>query len=91
VSTAFINELPAHFFDVPVLWIHGHTHTSFDYRVGNCRVLCNPRGYQAAGRPLPENAAFNPGLVVQVEPAQVVKSSGCQTPGSFKEQEHGQT
>lgn len=66
VSTAFMSELPAHFFDVPVLWIHGHTHTSFDYRVGQCRVLCNPRGYQAAGRPMPENAAFNPGLVVQV-------------------------
>jgi Calcineurin-like phosphoesterase len=66
VSTAFINELPAHFFDVPVLWVHGHTHTSFDYRVGNCRVLCNPRGYQAAGRAVPENLAFDPGLVVHL-------------------------
>jgi len=27
------------------LWIHGHTHTSFDYRVRGTRVLCNPRGY----------------------------------------------
>jgi hypothetical protein len=66
VSTAFISELPAHFFEVPVVWIHGHTHTSFDYRAGACRVLCNPRGYQSAGRPLPENEAFNPRLVVQV-------------------------
>jgi len=65
-STAFINELPAHFFEVPVLWIHGHTHTSFDYRVGPCRVLCNPRGYHAPGRQMPENANFNPGLVVPV-------------------------
>jgi 3',5'-cyclic AMP phosphodiesterase CpdA len=66
VSTAFISELPAHFFEVPVLWIHGHTHTSFDYRAGACRVLCNPRGYHSRGRPLPENKSFNPGLVVQV-------------------------
>jgi hypothetical protein len=66
VSSAFINELPAHFFNVPVLWVHGHTHTSFDYRVGNCRVLCNPRGYQAAGRAWPENRAFDPGCVVSV-------------------------
>lgn len=29
----------------PDLWVHGHTHTSMDYRVGNTRVLCNPRGY----------------------------------------------
>ncbi|WP_436316973.1 hypothetical protein [Variovorax sp. LjRoot84] len=45
VSGAFVIELPEAFFDVPVLWVHGHTHQSFDYRVGSCRVLCNPRGY----------------------------------------------
>lgn len=28
-----------------VTWVHGHTHNSFDYMVGTCRVLCNPRGY----------------------------------------------
>jgi predicted phosphodiesterase len=66
VSTAFISELPQRFFDVPVLWIHGHTHTSFDYRVGGCRVLCNPRGYQTGRMVLPENTRFNPGLVVEV-------------------------
>jgi hypothetical protein len=27
-------------------WIHGHTHDSFDYMLGDCRVLCNPRGYE---------------------------------------------
>jgi predicted phosphodiesterase len=26
-------------------WIHGHMHESFDYRLGKCRVVCNPRGY----------------------------------------------
>lgn len=26
-------------------WVHGHTHTPFDYPIGNCRVICNPRGY----------------------------------------------
>lgn len=29
----------------PHCWIHGHTHESFDYRLGRTRVLCNPRGY----------------------------------------------
>lgn len=66
-STAFINELPASFFEVPVLWMHGHTHTSFDYRVGNCRVLCNPRGYQLARMALPENTAFDAGFVVEID------------------------
>jgi predicted phosphodiesterase len=27
------------------LWTHGHTHDDFDYMVGDCRVVCNPRGY----------------------------------------------
>jgi predicted phosphodiesterase len=27
------------------LWTHGHTHELFDYMVGDCRVVCNPRGY----------------------------------------------
>jgi predicted phosphodiesterase len=27
------------------VWVHGHTHNSFDYTVGTTRVICNPRGY----------------------------------------------
>lgn len=27
------------------LWTHGHTHEDFDYMLGSCRVVCNPRGY----------------------------------------------
>ena len=27
------------------LWTHGHTHEDFDYMIGSCRVVCNPRGY----------------------------------------------
>ena len=26
-------------------WVHGHVHSNFDYQIGDCRVLCNPRGY----------------------------------------------
>lgn len=29
----------------PALWVHGHVHDSFDYNVGRCRVVANPRGY----------------------------------------------
>ena len=44
-------------------WFHGHTHDSFDYMVGDCRVIANPRGYarkytsDRAGEP--ENKSFN--------------------------------
>ena len=27
------------------LWTHGHTHDTFDYMIGSCRIVCNPRGY----------------------------------------------
>ncbi len=27
------------------VWVHGHTHDAFDYELGGCRVVCNPRGY----------------------------------------------
>ncbi|SCK38082.1 Predicted phosphohydrolases [Variovorax sp. HW608] len=67
VSGAFVSELRDHFFEVPVLWVHGHTHTSFDYKVDNCRVVCNPRGYMLGrSRASNENEGFNPALVVEV-------------------------
>jgi len=44
----------------PDLWIHGHTHDSFDYRVGETRIVCNPRGY---GK---ENLRFVPELVIEL-------------------------
>ena len=27
------------------LWFHGHTHTPFNYWIGDTHVICNPRGY----------------------------------------------
>jgi Icc-related predicted phosphoesterase len=47
------------------LWIHGHTHDSFDYTVNGARVLCNPRGYAKDG--VNENAAFDARLTVEVD------------------------
>ncbi|RYY55200.1 MAG: metallophosphoesterase [Comamonadaceae bacterium] len=46
------------------LWVHGHTHDSFDYDAEGTRVLCNPRGYTRDG--VLENARFDPALVVEV-------------------------
>ncbi|MDN4576412.1 metallophosphoesterase [Pandoraea cepalis] len=65
VNPAFISDLTS-FVEASdaALWIHGHTHDSFDYRVGATRVLCNPRGYCFEGRV--ENAAFDPTLTVRV-------------------------
>lgn len=47
------------------LWIHGHTHDSFDYVLHGARVVCNPRGYAKDG--VNENPRFNPDFIVEVD------------------------
>ena len=45
VSAAFASNLDDFILEhQPRLWIHGHTHESFDYKIGKTRVVCNPRG-----------------------------------------------
>ena len=46
------------------LWIHGHTHDSFDYVLNGTRVVCNPRGYAVGG--VNENWRFDPDFIVDV-------------------------
>jgi predicted phosphodiesterase len=44
------------------LWIHGHVHQRLDYRVGETRLVCNPRG-DVSRRAVQD---FDPGLVIEV-------------------------
>ncbi len=61
VTAAFSSNLePLILKGAPALWVHGHTHTSFDYVVGTTRIVCNPKGYGH------ENREFDPLLVVEV-------------------------
>ncbi|MEM5435448.1 metallophosphoesterase [Paraburkholderia diazotrophica] len=45
VSAGFVNHLPSLVRAPVALWVHGHTHTAFDYVENGTRVVCNPRGY----------------------------------------------
>lgn len=45
----------------PKLWIHGHTHTTRDYKIGPTRVVCNPLGYP--GEPV---RGFDEALVIDI-------------------------
>ena len=47
------------------LWIHGHTHDSFDYMLNGTRVVCNPRGYAKNG--VNENPLFDPNLAIEID------------------------
>ncbi|MGB7478767.1 MAG: metallophosphoesterase [Burkholderiaceae bacterium] len=65
VNPAFVSDLAPQLLRwQPRLWIHGHVHDSCDYRIGDTRVLCNPRGYARGGTP--ENPLFDPQLVVEI-------------------------
>lgn len=45
----------------PDFWFHGHVHNSFDYKVGECRVVCNPRGYSGE-----RNERFEPAKLIEL-------------------------
>lgn len=50
--------------DRVTLWVHGHTHDSFDYPIKGTRVVCNPRGYAEAG--INENSHFDPNFIAEL-------------------------
>lgn len=60
LNYAYFSDALETFDTPPKLWIHGHVHSSFDYMVGDTRVICNPHGYPG------ENAAFDPALIVEI-------------------------
>lgn len=77
VNPAFISDLSA--LMRCDLWIHGHTHNSFDYRIGRTRVLANPAGYRKliksndvaeAPQVIYENSDFDPGFTVVIDSAE---------------------
>ena len=72
VNGAFVSDL-TELVERADLWLHGHVHDSFDYRVGGCRVVCNPRGYAQNRKTVSdpadlqfENPAFQPDLVIDL-------------------------
>lgn len=65
VSAAYASNLDALAAQAD-LWVHGHMHTSHDYHIGRCRVVCNPCGYITRGG-APENRNFSPHLVIELD------------------------
>ena len=66
LNGAYASELYEDIADTkPDVWIHGHTHSSFDYMLEDTRVICNPRGYHSlSGNYL--NFDFNEELLLEV-------------------------
>ena len=69
LNPAFVSDLTSILEDHrPSFWVHGHVHSSFDYRVGETRVLCNPRGYvrRTRGGYDRENLDFKPFMMIDI-------------------------
>ena len=47
-----------------LLWTHGHTHEVLDYKLGETRIVCNPRGYE--GDTYSENTGWDPNLILEI-------------------------
>ena len=58
--------------DIPTLmgfsdyWVHGHTHSTFDYEIEGTKVVCNPRGYSKLFN-LSQNENFNKELTIEIK------------------------
>ena len=72
LSAAYVSDL-GELLQRADLWVHGHVHDSFDYRVGRTRVVANPRGYPLSDYAVKriedlefENADFDPMQLIDV-------------------------
>ena len=45
---------------------HGHTHSSFRYHIGECEIICNPRGYYNSYNTSGLNPDFDPNLTIEI-------------------------
>jgi Icc-related predicted phosphoesterase len=61
-SAAYVSDLEGFISDhQPKFWFHGHLHNSSEYKIGDCTVVCNPKGY-----PGDENCHFDPVKCVEI-------------------------
>jgi Icc-related predicted phosphoesterase len=65
---AYVSDLDNLILNNPQIkyWSHGHTHESFNYTIGECRVICNPRGYYDGYNTHGLNLNFNPNLEIEL-------------------------
>lgn len=62
ISAAYASNLDSLVEELsPNIWIHGHIHRSSDYKIGQTRVLCNPKGY-----PDEMNKDFDANLQIEI-------------------------
>jgi predicted phosphodiesterase len=67
LTPGFVTLVPEEVIRRSDVWIHGHTHDTMAYQLGETRVVCNPRGYPLGSAAVSfENPRFDDKLVVEV-------------------------
>ena len=66
LSRYFVNDLDDFILENKNIkaWFFGHTHGSFDYKIGQCRCVENSQGYIFENEI--ENKSFNPKLIIKI-------------------------
>lgn len=61
LNYAYASDLEQIILDLkPKYWIHGHVHDTFDYKIDETRIICNPVGYVHE-----RNPNYNPTLILE--------------------------
>jgi hypothetical protein len=68
INGSFVSDLEDLILSNPQIkhFSHGHVHDSFDYYIGGCRVICNPRGYWNSYNSSGLNLNFDPNLTIEI-------------------------
>ena len=66
INGAYASDLSNFILNHPniCLWTHGHIHSISDYKIGNTRIVCNPRGYVSYSEV--EMTHWNPNLLIEL-------------------------
>lgn len=72
LTPVFGSKLPEKLLLQSAFWIHGHAHSSLNYRLATIgrvmHVVCNPRGYSDDWTCGIENKQFEPGMLLEIFP-----------------------
>jgi Icc-related predicted phosphoesterase len=49
----------------PILWLHGHTHSSVNISIDKTNIICNPAGYKRNDNSQ-ENENFDPSIIINI-------------------------
>jgi hypothetical protein len=68
INGSYASDLEDLIFDNPQVkyFSHGHTHESMNYFIGECRVICNPRGYYNSYNNSGLNLNFDPNFEIEI-------------------------